>query len=142
MKLRYFLLFPAVSMGIFAISLMQPAFTCSNQASHLGYDVLLMGWMAILVLDPRWWANVAVLYLWWWVIVPNERLFPKKINYFVLLAAAATVFLPSPVGCPGGAGARDAATGLASGGYLWTAALVVAVIGTFFVRGSGDVDTA
>ncbi len=134
LKIRPAHVFLLVSMGLFALSLTQPVFVCHYKGlSWKGLEVLVLGWLALISLDPRWFANAALAYLWWWLLGPAARPFPLKSSVFILLAALSAPLIPSPVGCPG-MDTPTAASALAAGGYLWSAALVVAVIGAFVAR--------
>ena len=121
---RYFL---SASVVLFAASLTQPAFVCQGK-SWLGYEVLMLGWLAVLGLDPRWWANLALQFVWRWLFCGSAKPVPKLPIIFIGLAALSAPMLPSGIGCPG-MDSPTAAKGLAIGGALWVASLSVAFVG-------------
>jgi hypothetical protein len=122
----------ALSVVLYLASLTQPVYICRfDKPSWLGYEVFMMGWLALIGLDPRWWANVALIFIWWWLLRPLRE-FPMKSIFFSSLCVL-TAPLPSPIGCPG-MDTPTAAVALTVGGYLWSASLLIAVMSAVALR--------
>ncbi len=110
------------SMVLFLASLFFPALNCVGRVGPTGWDVLIGGWMAVLTLDPRWFANVLLLRTWSWSI--KDRTAPKPTKSACVAAVMAVTSLMVPaMACGIGAGGAEPSTGLAFGGYLWVAAV-------------------
>lgn len=90
-----------------------------------------MGWAGMLALDPRWFANVGFVVLVWRTLSGGKATAPVIASVTLLLALAS---FASAAGCTGGGGAPGESTGLALGGYLWVAAVVLAVMANLFAR--------
>ena len=115
-----------VAVALYAASLFLPAFACPRTAGFLGYEVLLIGWLGVVGLDPRWFANSAFV----WVVVATLSSKADRPPLWVIGVAALLAlfsFAPS-AGCAGGGGAPESSTGLALGGYLWVSALALACV--------------
>jgi restriction system protein len=118
-----------LSASLFAASLAFPAFVCQQgRVSWKGYEVLMLGWLGVIGFDPRWWANLALLLVWSWLLAAGKSSFPSKSVLFCAVAAITTLLIPPPLGCPG-MDTPTAAIGIALGGYLWASALLLVVIG-------------
>jgi hypothetical protein len=102
-------------------------FDCGGVVSWRGYEVLTIGWIGILSLDPRWFSNVTFLFLNYYSLVKTRSL---PLVAGVTLIGALFSFAPS-AGCPGAGGAPGGSLGLAIGGWFWVASLVFASIGSF-----------
>lgn len=106
--------------ALYFSSLFAPVFQCHRQ-SPLGYEVLSYGMFGILMLDPRWYANIVfAVVLGKSVVMSSYR--PSQRAAMVLVAACAATLLPVPGGCP----AMDhmsPALGLQYGAFLWAASL-------------------
>lgn len=118
----------------FALSLFFPAFQC-HRPSWLGYEILFLGYMGILALDPRWLANIFIIFIWIWLAQPSIKAPPKKMSVLLIACGVSAPLYPSHVGCPG-MDTPTAATGLALGGYFWAASLVVAAAAVLFHKRS------
>lgn len=104
--------------GWFA-SLAMPAIVSSG--SHhgwMGFEVLGMGWLALIILDPRWYANP----LFAWVAIQNlrKRRSGKSATVAIVLATASVV-VPVVFFLGGGTGIP---AHLAVGGYVWALSIV------------------
>ena len=128
--LSYIFLF--ISLALYICCLFQPAFTCQNgRASWVGYEVLFLGWLGLIGLDPRWLANIGVMLIWLKLSSPSINVpLLKFISPFILICATSSLVLFSPIGCPG-MDTPTAVSGLALGGYLWVVALLLALFGLF-----------
>jgi len=115
----------ALALLLYATSLVLPAFRCNSGKSFDGFLVLGLGWISISSLDPRWLANVGFAVLVVSSFGKSTRFHPGTIGVTSILALCS--FAPS-LGCAGGAGSVDTTLGLAMGGYLWVAALLIACL--------------
>jgi hypothetical protein len=116
---------------LYGVSLFLPAFTCAHTNSFPGYGVLAIGYMGLLGLDPRWFGNVG----FFWLIVTTLK--SPSSNHPIVLGSTVVLALASfaaAAGCEGGGGAPAMSTGLALGGYLWVAALLIACVASFSFR--------
>lgn len=129
-SIRYTILL--VSLALYIYSLFQPAFTCKNdRTGWLGYEVLFFGWLGLLSLDPRWFANIGLLLAWFKFLSPTAKVpLLELVSPFILLSAITALVLFNPIGCPG-VDTPTAVSGLALGGYLWVAANLVTFCGLF-----------
>ncbi|KRB94321.1 hypothetical protein ASE26_26870 [Duganella sp. Root198D2] len=86
----------------------------------MGFQVLFMGWLGIIGLQPAWFANI----LYFLMIYRVAR----GTNNRNLLMPGAASFLAS-AGLAGGPGCGpdigNLSLGLSAGGYLWIAAILV-----------------
>lgn len=109
------------SLAAYSLSLSLPAFACATTRSATGLDVLMTGWAGPLSAgfhEYRWYLNVALFLVLWYLASDNVRL-----SRFVPMAAALlslTALLPGAPGCLSN-GAPGPSLGLAAGGYLWVA---------------------
>lgn len=117
-----------VALLVFAISLSQPAFSCSTE-SFIGYEVLAIGWAGLLGADPRWFANLGFLTLLYRTMFQSRK---ALVALFFTAPLALLSFLPA-AGCAAPGGAPGVSTGLALGGYLWVVALTVACLANWLV---------
>ena len=119
------------AIGLYGSSLLLPAFTCAHTKSFLGYAVLAVGYMGLLGLDPRALGNVGFVLL----LISSLRA-PMKFRPRIAAATAilALASFAGAAGCEGKGGAPEASTGLALGGYLWVAALLLACAASFSAR--------
>ncbi len=110
----------------YGFSLSLPAFKCTSPLP--GYQILGMGWLGIIALDPRWYANVAFVILIF-------AAFRKKIAVIsALLGAVLAVFSFAPAaGCGGDPSALGMSTGLGKGGLLWVFAIFMAILGNILM---------
>jgi hypothetical protein len=108
----------------YGFSLALPAFRCPSNATLPGYHILAMGWLGIIAIDPRWYANVAFLMI---LIFTFHRERALKSS---LTAGALAVFSFAPAaGCGGDPSALVMSQGLGSGGLLWILAIFLAIAG-------------
>jgi hypothetical protein len=121
----------ATALCLYAASLALPVFTCQHTKSFLGYGVLLVGYMGLLALDPRWFANLGFALLVIASLKSNPVVRPGVIGVTALLALFS---FAGAAGCEGGGGAPEVSTGLALGGYLWVAALALACVANFSLQ--------
>ena len=124
-----------IAIVLYGSSLFLPAFTCAHTKSFPGYGVLAIGYMGLLGLDPRWFGNVGFV----WLAVSSLR--SSSPNHPVVAGVTALLALASfagAAGCEGGGGAPGMSTGLALGGYLWVAALLVSSLANFSRRQESD----
>ena len=115
------------SLALYIASLFLPVWNC-NSKELIGSDVLIVGWMGILGLDPRWFCNLII-------VVAGCSLGGRPSSLvigwcFVWAAiASTTVFGPYFCGPVGGAFGTDGKS-MALGGYLWIASLWIASLST------------
>ena len=118
----------SLSILLYASSLPLPAFTCAFGAKgYEGYGVLMIGWMSLISLDPRWLANIGFFLLVYWCFHKPKHA-PGTSGASILLALAS---LAPAAACPGGGGAPAPSTGLSYGGWLWIAAVICAALANF-----------
>ena len=117
------------ALATFLLSLSLPAFECSSK-SLVGYEVLVMGWAGLLGLDPRWLANIGLAVL----LVRTMLGKPIKLWITITTGLLAVASLAPAAGCPAPGGAPAMSSGLASGGYLWVGAILLASLGAFVGR--------
>jgi hypothetical protein len=111
-----------IAIAAYACSLFLPVFSCAHTRSFIGYEVLAMGWVGIIGLDPRWWGNVGFVILMFGSFAQNSKFRPALAVATVLLALSS--FIPA-AGCAGGGGAPEISKTLAFGGVLWVIALLM-----------------
>jgi hypothetical protein len=115
------LLLIVIAIALYATSLFLPSFTCPRNKSYLGYEVLLIGYMGLLGLDPRWFSNVGFIVLLYGCFAEKAK-FRPTIAWFTGLFAVAS-FIPA-LGCPS-FDSPGASTTLGIGGVLWVASLLI-----------------
>ena len=117
------------SLLLFAISMWLPAFECTRD-SLKGYEVLISGWLGIISLDPRWYANVVYAYVIFRNLI-NKNYTPSTISSALLVSAAIASFaFISPLACPA-MDTMSPSKGLAVGGKVWCGALISASVLAF-----------
>ncbi|WP_331352963.1 hypothetical protein [Cellvibrio sp. UBA7671] len=117
------------SLMLFAISMWLPAFECTRD-SLKGYEVLISGWLGIIGLDPRWYANVLYAYVIFRSLI-NKNYTPSTISSALLVSAAIASFVfISPLACPA-MDTMSPSKGLAVGGKVWCSALISASVLAF-----------
>jgi hypothetical protein len=126
-------LFAIAGLSFFVASLFYPVFNCRGVSRHMGYELAWSGWMAILALDPRWFANpLAFLIL---MAVFRDRALKRASLYSALILVAALSCLVIPaMACGSGAGGPEVSTGIEMGGYLWVASMSMMAIAGFAWR--------
>jgi hypothetical protein len=121
----------ASALCLYGASLLLPAFSCVHTKSFPGYGVLAFGYMGLLALDPRWFANIGFALL----LIATLRSKPAvRPGVGGVTAMLALFSFAGAAGCEGGGGAPEVSTGLALGGYLWVSALALACAANFSVR--------
>jgi hypothetical protein len=123
------------AIGLFLCSLFLPVFLCASK-SFIGYEVLAMGWMGVLGLDPRWFANIGFILLIW-RSMHSQNAAPWLIAVTAVFAIAS--LLPA-AGCAAPGGAPGTSKGLALGGYVWLAAMLSACWANLMSVATTDVD--
>ena len=131
-------LLSVIAVILYVCSLFLPAFTCGSTKSFPGYGVLAIGYMGLLVLDPRWFANIGFVWLTVACLRSSSSRHPIVAGVTALLALAS--FAPA-AGCEGG-GAPGISTGLAFGGYLWVAALLAVSLASVLRRQESEENAA
>jgi hypothetical protein len=111
----------ALAIALYATSLFLPSFTCPRNKSYLGYEVLSIGYMGLLGLDPRWFGNVGFVILLYGCFAKKAKFRPAIALFTGLFAAAS--FIPA-LGCPS-FDSPDVSTTLGIGGVLWVASLLI-----------------
>jgi hypothetical protein len=124
------LLISLLGIGLYAVSLSLPAFSCATGKSFMGYEVLAMGWAGLITLDPRWFANAGFWMLLYRSVATSRDIAPGAMGIAVVLGLAS--LLPA-AGCAVPGGAPGVSSGLAAGGYLWVASLIAACAANFAV---------
>lgn len=120
------------AIALYGLSLAIPAFECYSGVGARGWEVLLMGWMAALELDFRWWGNPIALVMSL-IVVANIRrsICAPRAAWLLLMPAIASALIVWSIvapayGCPGGDGAPRRSIHLAIGGYLWVSSILCA----------------
>ena len=115
---------------LYFASLWQPAFEFANRPTIAGLLVLQIGWAGILMLDPRWYANVLFVLL---CIFNSAYQRTPKMALVTICFGIGTLALPIYFYPNEGTGIRVHSLGL--GGWLWVIAISsVAVINLFLRR--------
>jgi hypothetical protein len=128
-KLGWFLILCAIA--AYGVSLFLPAFKCPSNATLPGYHILAMGWMGIIGLDPRWYANITFVLM----IVFSFKNEPAFISALTGGVLAVFSFAPA-AGCGGDPSALVTSIGIGSGGLLWILAIFLAITGNFLITGA------
>ena len=119
----------SISVVLYMISLFLPAFDCGEgrRPSWLGYEVLESGWLGIIALEPRCYANI--LYFYCVVLGAVQKKYKPNpyIVFFLFISAVSSPFFPGWVSCPS-VDTMTSAKGLAVGGYLWVCAIILVII--------------
>jgi hypothetical protein len=123
----------AFSLWLYVSSLRLPAFECyGTSESSTGFEVLLEGWIALMLLDVRWLANLTFPLLLLFAFMMKPGVHSRGI-YVVLVLPAFTALLawwswagPSTGGCGMSDGTANSVKSLGPGGLLWVKALLVA----------------
>ena len=106
----------------------------------MGYDIAWSGWMAVLSLDPRWFANPLALLIASAVFRDKSLKRVSVYSALVLVAALSCLVVPA-MACGSGAGGPEPSTGLKTGGYLWVASMsIFALIGFAWQSASPEND--
>src|SRR3954466_12385229 len=69
---------------VYAASLYFPVWSVERNTPIMGYEALMMGWLALIIFDPRWFCNIVVLLS---AICVFRSKNPKCQSYCFLLAA-------------------------------------------------------
>jgi hypothetical protein len=118
-----------LSIGLFVWSLALPAFVFEYPRWNLsGMEVLAKGWIGILVLDPRWYANVLFLFCLGGNFFREGYRFPPVIGMALVLSS---LFLPIYY-FPQDHGVLVDHLGL--GVYVWALALSIVFMSSFHKR--------
>ena len=118
---------------LYTASSFLPAFTCAHTKSFPGYTVLMIGFMGVLGLDPRWFGNIGFVLL----LIASLKSSPfQRPRIMLATAVLALTSFGQAAGCEGGGGAPAVSTGLAIGGYLWVAALLASCVANLSVKGA------
>lgn len=120
--------------ALYIYSLFLPPFKCVDISNtyRYGYQVLLGGWLGLIVLDPRWFLNILFFLVLFWNIYPSKEYKSQKTSFSVILIIGSliTLFIPA-MGCSAGAATPGYSIGLAAGGYYWVFATVIGGFSTF-----------
>lgn len=111
-----------IALLVYGIALFRPAYVCPT-TDMMGYEILAIGWIGLLALDPRWFANVGFAIL----LYKTFQNRPASMTAMLTGLLSLTAFLPSAA-CGGPGGAPDVSKGLAQGGFLWIAAIWIACV--------------
>jgi len=118
----------------YVASLFLPAFNCRRPGGHTGYEILQTGWMGLLVLDPRWLANLTAFWLASATFAERPAKHIPLIAGMTLVLALTNLLIPA-LSCDGSGGSAEWTLGLGAGGYLWVASVsLVAVTGLVGMR--------
>lgn len=117
-----------ISALLYAASLALPAFNCpSPSVGFYGYETLAYGWVGLIYLDIRWYVNLIYAWLILSILMPKKvKKAPSWIIFSALFLAVLSIPLPS-AGCSSSGGAAVFSESLSSGGFLWVAALCIAM---------------
>ena len=114
-----------IAILLYASAMPFPAFKCAlGSRGFEGYGVLMVGWMGLITLDPRWLANIGFFVLVYRCFRTPSR-FPLISGASILLAIAS---LAPAAGCTGGGGAPTLSIGLSFSGWLWVASISCAAL--------------
>lgn len=111
---------PIFSVGLYLLSLPLPALFFEKLPPMTGVEVLQCGWLGILVLDPRWYANLAFVQVSYF---NHKRTFRPRWSVFGILLIAGTYLFPIHYFPTESSGIPVVALG--PGAYVWTASLVI-----------------
>jgi len=118
-----------MSVAFYTISLFLPSFNCGegHRPSSVGYEVLVQGWLGIIALEPRWYANI--FYFYFVVLGITQKKYKPNpyVVFFLFISAISSPIFPGWVTCSAG-DVMAPAKGLAIGGYLWVCAILLVVI--------------
>jgi hypothetical protein len=110
----------AASAGCYALSFTQPIFACPFGGAMDGFHVLTIGWLGPITLQPAWYANIAYFMM-------IARVVRGKIGHNLIMPIIGSVLalggLFGAMTC--GPGTGNWSDGLAVGGYLWVAAILI-----------------
>ncbi len=117
-----------ISVLLFVASLALPAFNCPKPSvGFYGYETLAYGWLGLIYLDIRWFANLIYAWLVFSILMPQKvKQPPSWVIFSALFLAVLSIPLPS-AGCSSSGGAAVFSESLSSGGYLWVVALLIAM---------------
>lgn len=95
-----------------------------------------MGWIGLLVLDPRWMINIMFFLVSIWHFSPEPSQNPKRKLFATLMVigSLSATFIPA-MGCGEGPGAPGLSVGLTTGGYLWVIAMILSGVSVFVELG-------
>ena len=111
-----------VAIVTYFISLILPVWIVKGNNPIYGLEALLIGWLAVLILDPRWFCNLALIYSTNCVFKKFNKIQLKRT--FILAAVGTTVILgPFHGGLSLGTFDLFEGKGLDLGGYLWVISL-------------------
>ena len=125
------LLLTSLAIATYAASLFFPVFLCHGTTNWEGYGVLLMGWLGFIFLDPRWFLNIMFFYVTTQNLRSPSTRNEKQITYAAIMIVGALTALFLPAMSCGAGGAPSFSIGLATGGYLWVAAMIVGGVSVF-----------
>jgi hypothetical protein len=120
-----------ISIVVYLASLYLPVFYCPTKAFK-GYQVLFYGWLGFIYLDPRWLANILYAWILIGLAVPKIKVY-YWLPYLTIFLALSSIPFPS-AGCESAGGAAVFSTELATGGYIWIAAISIACL-SFILKG-------
>ena len=111
-----------VALVIYCIALIFPVWTVKGNNPIYGIEALVIGALAVLMLDPRWFCNLVLIYSTNCVFKTFNKVYLKR---SLIMAAVGTtvIFGPFHGGLSMGAFDLFEGTGLDLGGYLWVISL-------------------
>ena len=125
------LFFLVFSISLYISSLMTPAFYIDeNQVLRMGYEVLATGWIGIILLEPRWYANIIYLYVCFSVF-KGSRSGSGIAALFSLLLALSSLIIPIHV--LNNATREIPVDHLGIGAYVWAIAIFLTSFIYFFL---------
>jgi hypothetical protein len=112
-------------------SLFSFPFACSDGEGWRGYHVLYIGFMGLVMHDPRWLANPAAFWLVAVSVLGRRAGSTSFISLAAVLLATSAATFPA-AGCSGGGIGLTMSTGLQGGGYLWVGSVTLIAVCALF----------
>ena len=118
-----------IALILYASSMFSPIWNDNNDNRFLGFYVLLIGWMGIFALDPRWLCNVAVIFATIVVLGNREKFFVIACYVCAFFAITTAIGPYYNSGDPMSKGQS-----MAFGGYLWISSIILFSMSAKFPR--------
>lgn len=119
-----------VGIALYLISLCLPVWRCTGKPLF-GYEVLGVGWMGLLGLDPRWFCNLVVLFSSMYVLKDGK---PVLQNICFLLSFIATTTILGPYFCAPSGGTFGDGDSISFGWAFWVVSLWVLSVATIIKK--------
>jgi len=120
-----------LGVATYLLSIFLPAVSCGG-GTVPGYDILATGWLGIILLEFRWYANpmfvVIAARVW---KAKNSPLPGAWLFLAVVMTTLGVLSIFVPAQACGDAGTIAYNSGLAIGGYLWVASILIVTLTAF-----------